>query len=88
VSERIYEVRLLKGRAETRIDPFLANIDLKEAALTGDRMRRYLLAAVARAGGERGDAHLFHLEIREIDQAGKGTGSVRFRWALPMEDVR
>jgi hypothetical protein len=65
------------------VNPYLTGLDLEEAETTTVRLDGHLLAAVQRSNSHRTEAHLFHLEVRAIDQYGKGAGQVLFRWALP-----
>lgn len=89
LAAQIFEIKLYREGREVRgSNPYLTGLDLEAADVTTPLLNGHLLGAVLRAGGRREEAHLYHLEARQVDRYGKGAGQVLFRWALPAsEDV-
>lgn len=84
MASKIYEINVFhNGRPVRDINPFLTSIDLEDGDKTADTLNRHLHGAVLRSGNRASVAHEFHLEVRDIDTAGKGRGPVLWRWAMP-----
>ncbi|GAA1680883.1 hypothetical protein GCM10009765_32570 [Fodinicola feengrottensis] len=67
------------------IDKFVNMLDVADRDQLAELLERHLLAAADRAGAPRRDAHLYSLEIRDVDSQGSAYGKPLFQWALPMD---
>jgi hypothetical protein len=84
--QALHELRVLRqGRDVHTVKPFLAELDLNDVPLLRDVLTRHIYAATERAGAQRSDAHLYTLEVYDVDRDGKGYGHPKYRWALPVE---
>jgi hypothetical protein len=89
---QLYELRVFRGNHEMHnVTGVRVPLDLSDVATTTDLLDGHLYGAVERCGSDRRDAHLYHLEVREIDAyRGRPITDLLFRWALPLdpEEVR
>ena len=84
MASKIYEVKAFRdGREVRNVNPHLASLDLTAARSMSALLTGHLYGAVERDGKSRDEAHLYHLEVRNIDDHGQGTGRVLFRWTVP-----
>jgi hypothetical protein len=83
---KLYEVKVFRQERQVQgVNPFLVGLDLAPDAAerTAAMLDRHLRGAARRDKADQQHEHLYHLEVRDIDQYGKGAGQVAFRWALP-----
>jgi hypothetical protein len=85
-----YELRFLRpsanGEAE-ELPPARAmrcSLDLSDAQVSAGLLDRHLYAAADRAGLDRTQAHLLHVEVREVDRHQRVDREPTFRWVLPV----
>jgi len=88
---KLYELRVVRvDRGAADEQRFHAALDLSDPLVASETLHRHLFGAVARAGAPRREAHLFTVEVRQVDRDGAAYGEPVLRWALPVdpEEVR
>ena len=83
---KYYELRAFRGTREVReAAPYVTTLDLDEKFGLATLLNRHLIAVCERAGARTSDAHMFHLEVREMDDRMRPLDNSVFRWALPID---
>jgi hypothetical protein len=84
MASRLYELKVHRNMRQIGgVNPFVIALDLSQPGVAAAHLDRHLLGAVLRDGANREEAHLYHVEVRDTDGYGKGTGQALFRWPLP-----
>jgi hypothetical protein len=82
----MHELRFYRNGDELpHASPVRVVLNFDDVSVLEDLLNRHLIAAVERSGGVRKDAHLYHLEVREIDRWNALAQTIKLRWVLPID---
>lgn len=82
-----YELRVFKRDRELRhgAEAIRVPLNLADGEATRDLLERHLIAAAERDGSRRNEAHLYHLEVREVYRDGRVERAQLFKFSMPVE---